>query len=115
MVSRRRILGDRETTLPLLTANFPIWQARLRLDVCFVLKNFDLALYGAAGWKTLERLGPKKSGDPSSRSSQVTHPSYDQIQAILSRGGIDKRREREFWDGLFLSPAEIDDLLKHVR
>jgi integrase len=41
--------------------------------------------------------------------------TYDQIRAILERGGIDKRRERELWDGLFLSPAEVEEVLKHVR
>jgi integrase len=41
--------------------------------------------------------------------------TYDQILAILARGGIDKRRERELWDGLFLNPAEIDAALEHVR
>lgn len=41
--------------------------------------------------------------------------TYDQIKAILARGGIDKRRERELWDGLFLAPAEVEEVLKHVR
>jgi integrase len=40
---------------------------------------------------------------------------YDQIQAILARGGIDKRKERELWDGLFLNPAEIAEVLVHVK
>jgi len=41
--------------------------------------------------------------------------TYDQIKAILARGGIDKRKERELWDGLFLNPAEIAEVLAHVR
>ena len=41
--------------------------------------------------------------------------TYDQIQAILARGGIDKRRERELWDGLFLDPAQVAEVLEHVR
>lgn len=41
--------------------------------------------------------------------------TYDQIQAILARGGIDKRRERELWDGLFLDPSQIAEVLAHVR
>ena len=41
--------------------------------------------------------------------------TYDQIQAILARGGIDKRRERELWDGLFLNPSQIAEVLAHVR
>lgn len=41
--------------------------------------------------------------------------TYDQIQTILARGGIDKRRERELWDGLFLDPAQVAEVLEHVR
>jgi integrase len=41
--------------------------------------------------------------------------TYDQIRAILSRGGIDKRKERELWDGLFMNPAEIAEVLAHVK
>jgi integrase len=41
--------------------------------------------------------------------------TYDQIRAILARGGIDQRRERELWDGLFLDPRQVADVLEHVR
>jgi integrase len=41
--------------------------------------------------------------------------TYDQIKAILARGGIDKRRERELWDGLFLDPTQIAEVLAHVK
>ncbi len=41
--------------------------------------------------------------------------TYDQIQTILGRGGIDKRRERELWDGLFLDPKQVAEVLVHVR
>lgn len=41
--------------------------------------------------------------------------TYDQVQAILGRGGVDKRRERELWDGLFLDPAQVAEVLAHVR
>jgi integrase len=41
--------------------------------------------------------------------------TYDQIQAILARGGTDKRRERELWDGLFLDPKQVAEVLEHVR
>lgn len=41
--------------------------------------------------------------------------TYDQIQAILARGGTDKRRERELWDGLFLDPEQVAEVLEHVR
>jgi site-specific recombinase XerD len=41
--------------------------------------------------------------------------TYDQIQAILAREKcIDKRRERELWDGLFLDPSQIAEVLEHV-
>ncbi len=41
--------------------------------------------------------------------------TYDQVQAILARGGVEKRRERELWDGLFLDPAQVAEVLAHVR
>lgn len=41
--------------------------------------------------------------------------TYDQIQTILARGGVEKRRERELWDGLFLDPAQVIEVLAHVR
>jgi integrase len=41
--------------------------------------------------------------------------TYDQIQTILARGGIDKRRERELWDVLFLDPRQVAEVLEHVR
>lgn len=41
--------------------------------------------------------------------------TYEQIQTILARGGVDQRRERELWDGLFLDPLQIADVLEHVR
>jgi integrase len=41
--------------------------------------------------------------------------TYDQIHAILARGGVDKRRERELWDGLFLAPGQVEEVLAHVR
>jgi integrase len=41
--------------------------------------------------------------------------TYDQITAILARGGVSKRRERELWDGLFLDPKQVAEVLEHVR
>ncbi|MBX9583973.1 MAG: site-specific integrase [Gemmataceae bacterium] len=41
--------------------------------------------------------------------------TYDQIQAILARGEVDPRRVRELWDGLFLDPVQVAEVLAHVR
>ena len=41
--------------------------------------------------------------------------TFDQITLILSRGGFDASRIREFWDGLFLNPDEIAEVLEVVR
>jgi len=41
--------------------------------------------------------------------------TYDQIETILARGGVDKRRERELWDGLFLDPAQVAEVIAHAR
>lgn len=41
--------------------------------------------------------------------------TFDQITTILARGVTDARRERELWDGLFLDPSQIAEVLAHVR
>ncbi len=41
--------------------------------------------------------------------------TYDQVQAILARGVTDPRRVRELWDGLFLDPAQVAEVIAHVR
>jgi integrase len=42
--------------------------------------------------------------------------TYAQIKAIISRGnGFTQRRLRELWDGLFLDPAEVAEVLEIVR
>jgi integrase len=59
-------------------------------------------------YPTVELVFPKEKQPEPFRT-------YDQIQAILARGGVDKRRERELWDGLFLDPPQISEVLAHVR
>jgi integrase len=41
--------------------------------------------------------------------------TLDQIKAIVERGGLTKTQERELWDGLYLNPAEIAEILEHIR
>lgn len=41
--------------------------------------------------------------------------TLDQIKSIVERGGLTKGQERELWDGLYLNPAEIVEVLEHVR
>jgi integrase len=41
--------------------------------------------------------------------------TLDQIQLITDRGGLTKTQVRELWDGLYLNPAEIMEVLEHVR
>jgi len=41
--------------------------------------------------------------------------TYDQITAILARGVTDPRRVRELWDGLFLDPTQVAEVVAHVR
>lgn len=70
-------------------------------------------------WANRRGLAPTKFPDveldfPKEKQAEPFR-TYDQIQAILARGGVDKRRERELWDGLFLSPSEVEEVLMHVR
>ncbi len=41
--------------------------------------------------------------------------TFDQVKAIVDRGGLSKAEIRELWDGLFLTRDEIADVLAHVR
>ena len=41
--------------------------------------------------------------------------TYDQVTAIVDRGGLSKAEVRELWDSLFLSTAEVAEVLAHVR
>lgn len=41
--------------------------------------------------------------------------TYDQIKAILARGVTDPRRLRELWDGLFLNPTQVAEVIAHVQ
>lgn len=41
--------------------------------------------------------------------------TFDQITAILARGVTDPRRVRELWDGLFLDPGQVAEVIEYVR
>lgn len=41
--------------------------------------------------------------------------TYDQVRAIVARGGLTKAEVRELWDSLFLSTAEVAEVLAHAR
>ncbi len=41
--------------------------------------------------------------------------TFDQIAAIIARGGLSKERVGEFWNGLFLRPQEVAEILAIVR
>ena len=41
--------------------------------------------------------------------------TLDQIKSITERGGLTKNQLRELWDGLYLNPTEIVEILEHIR
>ncbi len=41
--------------------------------------------------------------------------TLDQIQSITERSGLTKSQVRDLWDGLYLNPVEITEVLEHVR
>jgi integrase len=59
------------------------------------------------------QVSVKATDEKDAEARTVSH--HDQVKAILARGGIDKRKERELWDGLFLNPTEIAEVLAHVK
>jgi integrase len=70
-------------------------------------------------WSQRRGLVPSKFPDVDLAFPKEKQPepfrTYDQIKAILTRGGVDKRRERELWDGLFLDPAQVAEVIAHAR
>lgn len=45
------------------------------------------------------------------------HPfrTYDEIAAVVARGGLTPQAERELWDGLFLTTAQTAEAVEYVR
>lgn len=41
--------------------------------------------------------------------------TWDEIEAIINRGGLTEEQQREYWDCLFLDEKQILDLLEHVE
>jgi len=41
--------------------------------------------------------------------------TWEQIERQIARGGLTTAQQEELWDGLFLSLAQIDEILDHVR
>ena len=41
--------------------------------------------------------------------------TFDQIEGIVGRGGLTAIQIRELWDALYLNPAEIEEVLQHIR
>jgi integrase len=41
--------------------------------------------------------------------------TLDQIKSIVERGGLTQIQIRELWDALYLNPAEIAEVLEHIR
>jgi integrase len=41
--------------------------------------------------------------------------TFDQISAIIARGGMTQERIDELWDGLFLNPTQVAEVLEIVR
>ncbi|MBY0512704.1 MAG: site-specific integrase [Gemmataceae bacterium] len=83
------------------------------------VKKAVATLHFVWNWANRRGLVPTKFPDVDLAFPKEKQPepfrTYDQITAILARGGVDKRKERELWDGLFLDPAQITEVLAHVK
>ena len=49
------------------------------------------------------------------RNEKPPFMTSDEVQRILDRGGVTPEQEKELWDCLFLTKAEIQAVLDHVR
>lgn len=72
-------------------------------------------------WNWAQRRGqvPTKSPDVELAFSKEKQPepfrTFDHIRTILACGVTDKRRVRELWDGLFLDPTQVAEVIEIVR
>ncbi len=49
------------------------------------------------------------------RNEKPPFMTSDEIQRIIDRGGVTPEHEKELWDSLFLTTAEVQAVLDHVR
>lgn len=49
------------------------------------------------------------------RDEKPPFKTWEEIEAIIGRGGYGEQEQRELWDCLFLRDEEIEKLLEHVR
>ncbi len=79
------------------------------------LQTFRLA------WSYAKRRGnvakdcPVNDVDRPKRRQKPPFQTWEQIESIISRGGITNEQAAELWDGLYLRELEIADFLEHVR
>lgn len=72
-------------------------------------------------WNWAHRRGHVPAASP---AKGITFPkerekppfrTYDQVKAIVDRGGLSKTEIRELWDGLFLDRTQVDEVLGYVK
>ena len=89
----------------------PIKPQTIKKEVATLLTVWNWAArrdHVAAPCSTKGITFPKEKEKPQFRT-------FDQVKAIVARGGLSKTEIRELWDGLFLSKDEVAEVLAHAR
>ena len=72
-------------------------------------------------WNWGHRFGTVSTSFPGDRivfpkgKQKEPFRTYEQIEKMISRGGLSKRQIRELWEGLFLYPQQVAEVLELVR
>ena len=79
------------------------------------LTTFRLVWNWAVDQGYLTGPAPVKGIKFPKRDQKPPFMTLDEIQRVIARGGLTPEQEKEFWDSLFLTKAETQAVLDHVR
>ena len=79
------------------------------------LTTFRLVWNWALDQGYLKGPAPVKGIKLPKRDQKPPFMTLAEIQRVVARGGLTPKQEKEFWDSLFLTKAETQDVLDHVR
>ena len=63
----------------------------------------------------LEGMTPTKDVELPLTDEKLPFMTREEIEEIISRGGLSDRKEKKLWEALYLSVDEVSDVLENVR
>jgi integrase len=89
----------------------PLSPATLRKEVASLRACWNWAVHSGF----LAGAFPNKGLRFPKTNERPPFQTLDAIERIIARGGLSDTEQRALWDGLFLSVAEVAELLQHVK